>query len=426
MIPQPSGTSKFRIGGWGPGEKEATFLERYKPIFQDYLTDVVGSLYSPPISFEFITTDWSSDETKTSHVMIEEGTIDFTFTDRGYLVCIEDHLKVSSIVTLKDKILGKPSSAIGSVIYSLKSNNKIKNISDFKDKRLGVGHLFSSGSFHLGAEFLIRHGIHLYRDPSQVIFYEGDYVRQMEDIQRRNIDVAIVTSGFLEEHYPDLLDTFRFHHVMTPTFQGEVYPFLTSTDVIPGYGLAAVARVPNRLREQIYVALAALNDTHPLCINAGIAGFVAPTSYELPRTVARKAGVMIPTVEPDPLGHKRFDCNAPWNGYYEAISCPDGYLRDSEESVELNCERFHLFCPPDLHCVCRPCIPDMELKMYPVQVVMGLCVCLFVSALSIVLFWRIPTEAAHLLAGARHRPTKQQLFLFAGGGSSSKGAKHMA
>jgi hypothetical protein len=190
----------------------------------------------------------------------------------------------------------------------------------------------------------------------------------MEDIQRRNIDMAIVTSGFLEEHYPDLLDTFRFHHVMTPTFQGEVYPFLTSTDVIPGYGLAAVARVPNRLREQIYVALAALNETHPLCINAGIAGFVAPTSLELPRTVARKAGVMIPTLEPDPLGHKRNDCNSPWNGYYEAISCPDGYLRDSEESVHLNCKRFHLFCPPDLHCVCQPCIPDMVLQMYPVQV----------------------------------------------------------
>ncbi len=78
MVPMPSEITKFRIGGWGPGEKEANFLERYKPIFQDYLTEVVGPLYSPPISFEFITTDWSSDETKTSHIMIEEGTIDFT------------------------------------------------------------------------------------------------------------------------------------------------------------------------------------------------------------------------------------------------------------------------------------------------------------------------------------------------------------
>ncbi len=77
---------------------------------------------------------------------------------------------------------------------------------------------------------------------------------------------------------------------------------------------------------------------------------------------------MMQTLERDPLGHKRNDCNAPWNGYYEAISCQEGHLRDSEESVHLNCERFHLFCPPNLHCVCQPCIPDMVLHMYPVQV----------------------------------------------------------
>jgi hypothetical protein len=78
MIPEPPGKTVFRIGGWGPGEKESQFMERYKPIFQDYLTEVVGTQYSPPITFEFITTDWGSDETKTSHVLIEEGTIDFT------------------------------------------------------------------------------------------------------------------------------------------------------------------------------------------------------------------------------------------------------------------------------------------------------------------------------------------------------------
>eukprot|EP00291_Cryptomonas_curvata_P013545 CAMPEP_0172186038 /NCGR_PEP_ID=MMETSP1050-20130122/20514_1 /TAXON_ID=233186 /ORGANISM="Cryptomonas curvata, Strain CCAP979/52" /LENGTH=208 /DNA_ID=CAMNT_0012860113 /DNA_START=458 /DNA_END=1081 /DNA_ORIENTATION=+ len=207
------------------------------------------------------------------------------------------------------------------------------NISDIKGKRLGVGHLFSSGSFHLGAELLIRKGVHLYRDPAQVVFYQGDYVRQMEDIQRGNLDVAIVTSGFLEQNYPELLDSFLFHNAQSPVFEGEVYPFITSTDVVPGYGLAAVAHIPNLLREQVYTALAALNETDPLCINAGIAGFVAPSSYELPRTVAQKSGIMFRTEEKSPLGHDRFDCNAPWEGYYGAITCPDGHLRDSEESV---------------------------------------------------------------------------------------------
>ena len=54
--------------------------------------------------------------------------------------------------------------------------------------------------------------------PAQVVFYAGDYVRQMEDVQRGNLDAAVVTSGFLEAHYPDLLaaGTFRFHLLQAP------------------------------------------------------------------------------------------------------------------------------------------------------------------------------------------------------------------
>jgi hypothetical protein len=201
-----------------------------------------------------------------------------------------------------------------------------------------------------------------------VIFYLGDYVRQMEDIQRGDLDVGIVTTGFLEEYYPQLIDTFRYHNLQNATFQGEPFPFLTSTDVVPGYAIAAVGRVPWKLRRQVYEALSRLTENDPLCVNAEIGGFVAPVSNELSRVVATRSGVMIPTDEKTPQGHNRLDCHAPWDGYFEAISCPEGYFCDSEESVELSCERLKLHCPAGLHCVCRPCIQDMVLYMYPVQV----------------------------------------------------------
>jgi ABC-type phosphate/phosphonate transport system substrate-binding protein len=123
-----------------------------------------------------------------------------------------------------------------------------------------------------------------------VIFYSGDYVRQLEDVQRGNLDVAVVTSGFLEESYPDLVHSgaLRFHLLTTPVFQDEPYPFLTSTHVVPGYGLAASEHIPPLLRERVYTALSRLNASHPLSAAASIAGFVAHASYELPRTVAIK------------------------------------------------------------------------------------------------------------------------------------------
>ena len=157
-----------------------------------------------------------------------------------------------------------------------------------------------------------------------------------------------------------------------------------------------------------------------------------------------QSGIMFPTEEKDPLGHNRFDCHAPWDpdGNYWAVTCPDGYFLDTLESVALACERSNLYCPADLVCLCRPCIKDMVLLMYPVQarpghpfnfppwcrsfrqksdteftfsglqVVLGLCVCLFVVALFFTLCWRLPLEGAHLVTGRRRsKQVLQHLLL---------------
>ena len=85
-----------------------------------------------------------------------------------------------------------------------------------------------------------------------------------------------------------MLPTLLIHNLQSPIFQGEPYGLLTSTDIVPGMGLGAAARVGPRVREEVYKALAALNVSHPLSAGAGITGFAAHLSYELPRTVARK------------------------------------------------------------------------------------------------------------------------------------------
>ena len=71
-----------------------------------------------------------------------------------------------------------------------------------------------------------------------------------------------------------------------------------------------------------------------------------------------------------PLGHPRFDCHAPWDdgGHYAAVTCPDGHVVDTPESAALACERMRLACPNGLVCLCRPCLQDMVLKMYSVEV----------------------------------------------------------
>jgi hypothetical protein len=89
MIPKPHEKTEYLIGGWSPGDTIALFMKRFKPIFQDYLTKEIGPLYQPPIQFKLIPTDWTElgNETTTSHMLIEEGQLDFACKIFG-LYCV--------------------------------------------------------------------------------------------------------------------------------------------------------------------------------------------------------------------------------------------------------------------------------------------------------------------------------------------------
>ena len=64
----------FVIGGWIPGT-ESTFLERWKPLFADYLTDAVGNLYDPPLNFTVIPVDYRLETRMTT--LLSQGLLDF-------------------------------------------------------------------------------------------------------------------------------------------------------------------------------------------------------------------------------------------------------------------------------------------------------------------------------------------------------------
>ena len=47
------------------------------------------------------------------------------------------------------------------------------------------------------------------RGGRQVLFYGGDYERQLQDVLHGNIVAAVVTSGFLDEKHADVLSDLR-------------------------------------------------------------------------------------------------------------------------------------------------------------------------------------------------------------------------
>ena len=65
---------EYIIGGWIPDLPE-NFLIQWSPIFEEYLTVSVGTLYQPPIRFRLIPVDFSTENRAID--LIQAGKLDF-------------------------------------------------------------------------------------------------------------------------------------------------------------------------------------------------------------------------------------------------------------------------------------------------------------------------------------------------------------
>ena len=54
---------------------EPSFLKTWKPIFEQYLTTAVGSLYEPPVTFSLVAADFKEEQSFAR--MITDGLLDF-------------------------------------------------------------------------------------------------------------------------------------------------------------------------------------------------------------------------------------------------------------------------------------------------------------------------------------------------------------
>ena len=64
----------YNIGGFSAGTPE-TLIQKFGPLFETYLSQQVGALYDPPISFSLIPVDF--DANSTSQHFLNAGLLDF-------------------------------------------------------------------------------------------------------------------------------------------------------------------------------------------------------------------------------------------------------------------------------------------------------------------------------------------------------------
>ena len=79
----------------------------------------------------------------------------------------------------------------------------------------------------------------------QIVFYDYDYPQLVRDVDAGRLDAGFMMTGWLEQNLPGLVPAFRFLEALpAAALGGEPYPFLTSTPLVPGFGLMARPDLP--------------------------------------------------------------------------------------------------------------------------------------------------------------------------------------
>mmetsp|Transcript_16980 Transcript_16980/g.46489 ORF Transcript_16980/g.46489 Transcript_16980/m.46489 type:complete len:142 (+) Transcript_16980:24-449(+) len=96
--------STYVIGGFS-SEPPSIFLQKWRPLFEEYLTETVGNSYSPNVSFELIPVDYTA--SSAAKLVTSKGLIDFIYTHPIQLVCLESTRSFTIIGTQKSFFSGK-------------------------------------------------------------------------------------------------------------------------------------------------------------------------------------------------------------------------------------------------------------------------------------------------------------------------------
>jgi hypothetical protein len=157
----------------------------------------------------------------------------------------------------------------------------------------------------------------------QVVFYQGDFMQQMEAVERGEVDVGFMLSGWLEANFPKSISKFNLIDLKNLTYQTKLYPFLMSTQLVPAYGLAAGPEVPWILQEQPDPSRSSSPSPPsppPIPPPARPASRASP----LPRRTRSRARSQSTSASSTPTPRAR--CTASFQRPIEFIRCQRGYM----------------------------------------------------------------------------------------------------
>jgi serine/threonine protein kinase/ABC-type phosphate/phosphonate transport system substrate-binding protein len=396
--------NKYTVGVYAISSLNDAYLETHKA-FGDYLTATAGQQFDPPIEFEVVSSYFSG-----ILDAIGKDEMHFLYANPGVYSCVGTQLGATALATVINRASTRGQTfdldVYGGVVAVRYDNDGINSIEDLKDKIIGAGSIIDLMGGQLEFYDMEMAGMSYVNDPKQVVFTKDEF-DVVHGVLSGRFDVGFVRTNQIEltlDAEGNPIDPSLFKIIDPKTYimeNGDFFPFLHSTEILPEYPFAALPGVPEDVQFAVQNALfdfgdyatigdyvnecMAQNETNcnalsfhqavpnPPCntstamallaseaaIAGHFAGFRTAHSYFDLRSIQEEGGFLFQDA------NNNWACTPPDN-VYQGITCPDGYFKRNEQEFLGGCPHVGLNCSdkPTYQCFCKPCVKAHEVDVY--------------------------------------------------------------
>lgn len=225
------------------------------------------------------------------------GQVDFILVNPGMYVNLEVWHRVSRIATLKNRRGGLGYNIFGGVIFTRADRTDIRTMADLVDKRFMAVDERSLGGFQMAWREMHRAGIEPYEDFAELRF-GGTHDRVVRAVLAGEMDAGTVRTDILERMA--ISGDIELGSVFIINQQRDAdFPFALSTELYPEWPFSKLQHTPNRLAQQVAVALLNMPEDHPAAQAGRYSGWTIPLDYQPVHDLFKE--LQLPPYSPQPI-----------------------------------------------------------------------------------------------------------------------------
>jgi len=213
---------------------------------------------------------------------IKSGKIDFLLTNSGMYSDLSFTYRLSSLATLKRKVLGGSIVDFGSVVFVRADRADIHKYEDLKSRDIAAVSESSFGGWVAAYREMDSVGLSV-KSFSKLEFL-GTHDAVVFAVRDKRVDAGVVRTDTLEMLAAENKIRLEDYNVLPIPASARLeketsYPLLLSSRLYPEWPFAKLSHVPDAIAERVVLALLSMPPESEAATSAGIMGWTIPQNY---------------------------------------------------------------------------------------------------------------------------------------------------